>query len=256
MFPLSSTVGPNRPRSKRRRSALLAAVPSHLQRIPVGVHRQSDPGNAGSARCPWSGDCWRGHAVRRSGRRRQTVERRPTPSKSATTSCCSTVEAHVRRSAAHVEFFRYNMVGSGRGWPMGVLESRFARGGPVFVSRLARISAARRSPVAGSEPSVYANDEWRVSDRLSLTLGLRSRRSLLHRHPRVQCGRRCDLPSPNQRLSALSARNGRRGSGSRWQPDRDDRTIVRGGAGVFVGRPPLGWLVGPMHSDGSGSPRR
>jgi hypothetical protein len=40
--------------------------------------------------------------------------------------------------------------------------------------------------------------------------------------------------------------------GFRWEIGDDQRTSIRGGAGVFVGRPPLAWLLGPMRSIGSG----
>ena len=37
-----------------------------------------------------------------------------------------------------------------------------------------------------------------------------------------------------------------------WQPFDDHLTRVRGGAGIFVARPPLGWLLGPARFNGAG----
>ena len=113
-------------------------------------------------------------------------------------------ESHARRSAPTSSSSGTTSRHQNRLRPMGVPEPRRARGGAASRSRSARISAAREAPVAGAEPSVYASDEWRVSDRLSLTLGLRADGLAFSRHPRVQPGRRFAVSSSNERLSALS----------------------------------------------------
>jgi hypothetical protein len=40
--------------------------------------------------------------------------------------------------------------------------------------------------------------------------------------------------------------------GFTWEPFGTQSTRIRGGAGIFAGSPPLGWLLGPLRSNGSG----
>ncbi|HEY0241260.1 MAG TPA: hypothetical protein VGC52_01220, partial [Gemmatimonadaceae bacterium] len=92
--------------------------------------------------------------------------------------------------------------------------------------------------------------EWRVHDRLALTLGLRAEMLRLSTRPAYNpaadslLGRRTS-DYPGSRVS-FSPR-----IGFSWNPFGDSRTTVRGGAGIFSGRPPVGWLIGPVRSTGA-----
>ncbi len=92
--------------------------------------------------------------------------------------------------------------------------------------------------VAGKELALYVGDQWRITDRLDLTAGARAESPILDGHPPYSpavdsaFGRRTDA-MPVQRV-LLSPR-----VGFEWTVTADGRTRLRGGAGVFVGRPPL-----------------
>lgn len=103
----------------------------------------------------------------------------------------------------------------------------------------------------GSDYGFYAGDRWQVSDRLSLTFGLRADVSILHGHPPYSAtvdtafSRRTDLVPSGQGL--LSPR-----LGFNWRSSAARREQVRGGAGLFAGRPPMGWLVRAFQNYGEG----
>jgi len=161
--------------------------------------------------------------------------------------------SHTVGFGAHLEFFRYAIPGVKTAygqWMFPNLDA-LAVGAPSSFT-IGRDFGSAASPVAGVEPSVYASDEWRLSDRLSVTLGLRADGLSFSQHPAynpdvdaVFHRRTSDFPRFRPQVSPRV--------GFTWQPDDDHRTSIRGGAGLFVGRPPLGWLVGPMRSDGVGT---
>jgi hypothetical protein len=159
---------------------------------------------------------------------------------------------HTFGVGAHVEFFRFRAT-SVRGrfgqWRFSTLDA-LATGDALRYS-LTKDFGSAKAPVRGAQPSAYVTDEWRISDRLSLTLGLRADVlkffSLPAYNPTVDSifqRRTSDYPQPHVQWSPRF--------GFSWEPFADRRTRVRGGAGIFVGRPPLGWLLGPVRSNGSG----
>lgn len=108
-----------------------------------------------------------------------------------------------------------------------------------------------RPPRRGVHYSAYAGDEWRATERLALMVGLRADVvSLWGRAPY------------NAAVDSLFGRATSDGSAARlhWSPRigfswdlRDDgRSRLQGGAGVFVGRPPIPWLNGSFRNYGSG----
>jgi len=159
---------------------------------------------------------------------------------------------HTLGFGAHVEFFRYAITGVKTAygqWAFPSLDA-LAAGAPSSFT-IGRDFGSAASPVAGAEPSLYASDEWRLNDRVSVTLGLRADGLTFSQRPAynpevdsVFHRRTTDFPRFRPQWSPRV--------GFMWQPDDDHRTSIRGGAGLFVGRPPLGWLVGPMRSDGVG----
>jgi hypothetical protein len=153
---------------------------------------------------------------------------------------------------ADVELFRYHATGV-RGtfgqWRFSNLDA-LANGDAFFYSLTKNFGTAD-APVRGAQPSAYITDEWRVADRLSVTLGLRADAlkffSLPEYNPAVDSifqRRTSDYPQSHAQWSPRF--------GFSWEPFTDLRTRVRGGAGIFVGRPPLGWLLGPVRSNGAG----
>jgi hypothetical protein len=153
---------------------------------------------------------------------------------------------------ADVELFRYHATGV-RGtfgqWRFSNLDA-LANGDALFYSLTKNFGTAD-APVRGAQPSAYITDEWRVADRLSVTLGLRADAlkffSLPAYNPAVDSlfqRRTSDYPKSHAQWSPRF--------GFSWEPFADLHTRVRGGAGIFVGRPPLGWLLGPVRSNGAG----
>lgn len=88
----------------------------------------------------------------------------------------------------------------------------------------------------------YVQDEWSVTDDLSLTLGLRLDLPLglgrpgYNREAELVTGVVTDrVPSAGALVSPRVGFN--------WSPGTERRTQLRGGIGVFTGRPPLAWLA-------------
>ena len=106
------------------------------------------------------------------------------------------------------------------------------------------------TPLGGWQYGAWLGDEWRAADRLSLSFGVRADRLIIEGstpyNPTVDStfGRRTDaMPRFDVHLSPRI--------GFAWQlPSERDR--LRGGAGVFTGRPPLAWLVPVRANYGTG----
>jgi hypothetical protein len=103
----------------------------------------------------------------------------------------------------------------------------------------------------GSYHAVYVGDEWEASSRLSLTFGIRADRSTLSSQaPYVAAvdsifGRRTDAVP-----SGAVAWSPRLGFNYRLTSSDHPPMQVRGGAGLFTGRPPLFWLFGGFSAYG------
>lgn len=159
---------------------------------------------------------------------------------------------HTVGVGAHVEFFQYHAEGA-RGsfgqWRFSSLDA-LADGDASFYS-IGKDFGSAKAAVRGAQPSAYLADVWRISDRVSLTIGLRvdalKFSGLPAYNPAVDSlfqRRTSDYPRPDVQWSPRF--------GFSWEPFADHVTRVRGGAGMFVGRPPLGWLLGPVRSNGAG----
>jgi hypothetical protein len=106
-------------------------------------------------------------------------------------------------------------------------------------------------PITGWYLGAHVGDQWRVDERLTLTFGLRGdAMSIDERAPynaRVDSifQRRTD-EMPGMRLH-LSPR-----MGFTWDLSGTGRDLIRGGIGVFTGRPPLHWLRSALSNHGTG----
>ena len=98
--------------------------------------------------------------------------------------------------------------------------------------------------------ALFAQDRWNPSSRLALTAGLRADATFLPR--RVQTN--------NTLLASLGADTRLLPSGTvLWSPRAsfsfdatdDERTVLRGGIGLFAGRPPYTWLASAYRDDGT-----
>ena len=159
---------------------------------------------------------------------------------------------HVLGLGVHIELFRYNAVGV-RGslgqWRFSSLDS--LANDDAFNYSITKDFGSAEAPVRGSQPSAYVSDEWTISDRLSVTLGLRADALHLSGVPAYNPA----IDSVLQRRTSDYPRSGIQWSprfGFTWEPFADHLTRVRGGFGIFVGPPPLGWLRGPVRSNGAG----
>jgi len=107
------------------------------------------------------------------------------------------------------------------------------------------------TPRRGVHYSAYAGDEWRATDRLAFMVGLRadlvtlSGRAPYNATVDTLFGRATnDVPAPQLHWSPRI--------GFSWDMTDDGRSRLQGGAGVFVGRPPIPWLNGSFRNYGSG----
>ena len=104
----------------------------------------------------------------------------------------------------------------------------------------------------GSQISVYLGNAWHATNRLTLNGGIRTEVLTF-----------ASRPSYNPAIDSLYGRRTNEFPGTRvhWaprlgfvfdvEPDRGGQ--LRGGAGIFVGRPPLAWLAQALRFDGVGT---
>jgi carboxypeptidase family protein/TonB-dependent receptor-like protein len=159
---------------------------------------------------------------------------------------------HALGVGAQIEFFRLHARGvRGAFGQWRYLSLDALANDAAFNYSLTRNFGSALAAVRGAQPSAYVTDEWRVGDRMSFTFGLRADLlkffSLPAYNPTVDSVFRrqtSDYPRPHVQWSPRF--------GFTWEPFADRRSRLRGGAGIFVGRPPLGWLLGPVRSNGAG----
>ena len=88
---------------------------------------------------------------------------------------------------------------------------------------------------------LYAGDQWRVSNRLSFTYGLRADYALLPDEPTFNPAIQAELGVNNSNVPddnlILSPR-----VGFNWDPTGEANQQVRGGLGIFSGRAPYVWI--------------
>ena len=159
---------------------------------------------------------------------------------------------HTFSAGAHVEVFRYHRLGVGGRfgqWRFASLDA--LANGDAFSYSLTKDFGSAEASLGGSRPSAYVMDDWRLGDHLKLTLGLRADAMNLTSRPDYNAAvdsifqrRTSDYPRFEVQLSPRV--------GVTWAPFADERLRIRGGMGIFVGPPPLGWILGPIRSNGMG----
>jgi hypothetical protein len=161
--------------------------------------------------------------------------------------------AHVATVGLEAEWFRIGPQGLPNGygtWSFTSLDSLEA--GLADRYTVARDFGAAEMPLPGLQLGAYAGDLWQVGRRLSLTAGLRTDRLALTRrapyNPLIDSlfGRRTD--ERLHRTLQLSPR-----LGFTWDPSGTGRQQLRGGLGIFTGRPPLAWFQTALQNSGLGS---
>ncbi|MBA3645258.1 MAG: TonB-dependent receptor [Gemmatimonadaceae bacterium] len=153
---------------------------------------------------------------------------------------------------AQAEHFRVQRGGVRGGygtWTFASLDDFAAGRAERFEIRKDRGSAS--APLTGGQFALYAGNEWHPGDRISLTTGVRA--DVLHLDSRAPYNavvdsifaRRTDeMPHPRAHISPRV--------GFTWDIFGDGRDKVRGGMGIFTGRPPLAWFVPALSSYGLG----
>lgn len=96
---------------------------------------------------------------------------------------------------------------------------------------------------------VYAQDEWEVNDQLNVTYGMRVDVPVTSDTPRDNVAfssafgfPTTDVPSGNPLWQPRIGFN--------YQPDAEARTQIRGGAGLFAGRPAFVWIANAFGNTG------
>jgi hypothetical protein len=159
--------------------------------------------------------------------------------------------SHVLSLGAETEWFRIGPGGVANAlgtWTFLSLDS--LRAGLADRYEIARDFGSASVPISGNQLAACAGDRWRTG-RLTLTLGLRADRLAVNQ--RAPYSRMVDSLF-NRRTDAafrsrlhLSPR-----FGFTWDLSRSGREQLRGGVGIFTGRPPLAWLHVPLQDFGEG----
>lgn len=160
--------------------------------------------------------------------------------------------AHVATFGLEAERFRVDrnsVFGSYGTWTFSSLDS--LERGLAERFEIRRDFGSGSVPISGGQYAVYAGDRWQAAEGLAITLGLRA--DLLDiggdapLNPLVDSifGRRTNaMPKPRVHLSPRF--------GFEWDVSGAERDLLRGGAGIFTGRPPVAWIHSALSNYGTG----
>jgi len=161
-------------------------------------------------------------------------------------------ERHGLSVGVRGEWLRYagpTVPGSYGRWSFSSLDS--LERGVAAAYRIASDFGGASTPLNGVQLSAYVNDEWRAASGLTISAGLRTDILSFDAQPGYNAaiesvfGRRTsDFPGTAVHWSPRLGFN--------WEPHVGGPTRLRGGAGLFAARPPLGWLRSPLRQYGTG----
>ena len=162
-------------------------------------------------------------------------------------------EKHRITIGTHDEHYRFRNVFTQASYGVWTFDSlaAFEAGTPSFYTVSGSLGGPLIARFSGWMLGAYAEDNWRVNDRFNLTYGLRMDVPVLSTKPVFtqvafdDFGRSTsDVPSGNVQWSPRVGFN--------WNMTGDERNQLRGGVGVFVGRPAYVWLGDVYSNTGSG----
>ena len=145
---------------------------------------------------------------------------------------------------------RRGLSGSYGTWTFSSLNA-FNSGSPTRYD-IKQDSGAASIPMGVTSYAAYAGDRWRVGERLSVTIGLRADGLLVSGHAPYNLDIDTTFVRRTDRMPARRPFWSPR-VGFNWDVGNTRRDIVRGGVGVFTGRPPLSWEHSALYSYGTGS---
>jgi hypothetical protein len=151
--------------------------------------------------------------------------------------------------AERLRIERAALAGSFGDWTFSSLDSLEAGLAERFVIR--RDFGSASVPLQGGQYAAYAGDRWQIGDRVSITMGVRADvlaiRGSAPYNAEVDSifGRRTDQHPP--RHLHLSPR-----LGFTWDLSDTGLDQLRGGIGIFTGRPPLAWIHPSLTNYGVG----
>lgn len=160
--------------------------------------------------------------------------------------------AHVMVAGIQLERFRVRRGGVIGGYGIWTFSSLDAlEMGAAERFQLRKDFGSASTPLRGGQYAAYLGDEWRIDERLAITTGVRADLLDIDGHapynPVVDSifGRRTDqMPRPHVHLSPRF--------GFTWDLSGARRERLRGGVGLFTGRPPLAWFVPALANHGEG----
>jgi hypothetical protein len=161
--------------------------------------------------------------------------------------------AHTVNLGVEAEWFRLEpggLLNAFGTWSFSSLDSLQAGQADRF--EVTRDLGAGTLPLTGKQYALYAGDRWLLGERVALTFGLRADLLIFSGRPPYNpvvdsiFGRRTDQwPREDVQLSPRL--------GFTWDPDGSGRNQLRGGVGIFTGRPPLAWYHTPLRTYGFGT---
>lgn len=108
--------------------------------------------------------------------------------------------------------------------------------------------------VKAAQFGLYAQDEWRPNTRFSLTYGLRiDMPALLNKPTENPAFNETEIATKNNQYVGVTPKVSPLFSpriGFRWYMDKDKKSLLRGGAGIFTGRVPFVWITNAYNNTG------
>lgn len=160
---------------------------------------------------------------------------------------------HTLSLGAHTELFSFHNISTRSQFGVWNFSSLDAlERGEASSFRVEKDFGSATKRLRGAQTSAYLGDDWQATSVLSLTGGVRADLLTFSTRPTYNpvvdsvFGRRTD-DFPTSRLH-WSPR-----LGFNWDMDPQGDARLRGGAGVFVGRPPLAWISASQRFDGVGT---